>query len=83
MSDMTIVQLMASHRTRDFRGDHTPGGIGGWLATFLAAVLAVSFLASLIVTRLAILVLGLVCRRIAKSRPAERCANTSASIVDL
>ena len=81
MSDMTIVQLMASQRERELRAQHTPGGAGDWLASFLASVFAVSIMALLHVTYAALLVLRPVCR-VAKSRPAKRCA-TSSAIVDL
>lgn len=80
MSDMTIVQLMAAQREREFRSQHTPGGIGDRFAAFLAAVFVVCIAVLFLATRAAILVLGPVCGFV-MSRPAKRCPG--ATIVDL
>ena len=57
--------------------------MGDGLAICRAFVFTVCFMALLFVIHAAILVLGPVCRRAAKSRPAKRCATARAPIVDL
>jgi Na+-transporting methylmalonyl-CoA/oxaloacetate decarboxylase beta subunit len=62
MSNMNIVQLLASQRERDVRAQHTPGGPSNWLAFPFLYVFVVCLVLSVMVTFIAALVLRSILR---------------------